>query len=56
MTRKIKCAVRCEYWNSPEYFEIEVHEDATQDEIYGMIREAAYEIASVDYWIVEDFE
>ncbi len=48
--KKIKCAVRCQYWNRPEEFEIQAPENATELEIENAMLEAALEAASLDFW------
>ena len=52
--RIIKCGVRCQYWNSPINFEIEVDDNATEEEINEQLFEVAIQEASFDYWIEDD--
>lgn len=52
--RIIKCGVHCQYWNSPINFEIEVDDNATEEEINEQLFEAAIQEASFDYWIEDD--
>lgn len=47
---KIKVGVRCEYWNRPEYEEIEVADDATEDEIDAAMYEVAMAISKLEWW------
>lgn len=46
----IKCGVRCQYWNRSEEFDVEVPDDATEEEIEDAIREAAINYASFEFW------
>jgi hypothetical protein len=40
--------------NTTQYFSFDVEDDATTEEIYNELKEAAY--AYVDFWIEEDFK
>lgn len=46
----IKCQVRCQYWDRPDSFEIEVPDDATEKQIEDEMREAALNAAGFDFW------
>ena len=50
MSKTIKCQVRCQYWDRPESFEIEVADDATEDQIEEEMRNAAANVAGLDFW------
>jgi len=52
--KTIQCAVRCQYWNRAETFEIEVSDDATEDEIEEEMHSAAAELAHFSYWVEGD--
>jgi len=47
--RIIRCGVRCQSWNEPRHFDVEVEDDATEEEIAEEIRSAANEEAGFDY-------
>ena len=49
----LKCAVRCDEWDRPKEFEVEVPEDATEDEVDEVVRAAAIEQSKLDFWLVE---
>ena len=49
--KTIKCKVRCQFWNRAEEFEIEVADDATEDQIEDEMREVALDVASFNFWI-----
>ena len=51
--KTIKCQVRCQYWNRAEEFEIEVDDDATEEQIEEEMRDAAVELAHFNYWVSE---
>jgi hypothetical protein len=47
---KIKVGVRCPYWDRPEYVDIELPDDASEEEIEDAVREAALEQSKLEYW------
>ena len=51
--KTIKCGVNCQFWNQNLYFEIEVDDNATDEEIREQLVLAAIEEASLDCWIEE---
>ena len=48
--KTIKCKVRCQYWDRPEEFDIEVADDATEEEIEEEMRDAAANAAGFNFW------
>ena len=50
--KTLKCGVRCQYWNRPIEFEIEVSDDATEEEINEELQAIAMQEASFDCWII----
>jgi len=46
--------VRCQYWPRPEPIEVEMPDDATDEQIEEALREAAMEAAGLEYWIDND--
>ena len=50
----IKGRVRCQYWPRAEPIEIEVPDDATEEQIEEALHEAAFDAARLDYWIEDD--
>lgn len=52
--KTIKCQVRCTYWDRPEGFEVDVPDNATEDEIESAMRDAAADAAGFEFWREDD--
>lgn len=48
--RTIKCGVRCEFWDHPKEFEVQVPEEAPEDQIETEILCAAIDAAKFEVW------
>lgn len=48
--KTIKCKVRCQYWDRPEEFEVQVADDATPDQVEQAMLDAAIDAAGFEFW------
>lgn len=49
--KTLQVGVRCQYWDRPEFVNIEVADDASDEEIEREALEAAVQTAGFEFWI-----
>lgn len=52
--RILVVGVKCSGWPRPEYTEVEVLDGDTEEDIEAMVKEAAFDLAGIDFWIEEE--